>query len=94
MMPIDWGWLAVTFVQALGVSIALAVLGFAYEGALRESRPLLAVLAQGRYPGWLAVGALLLAGGMFFSAASWLQKGAAVGLAICLVWLAWQSSKE
>jgi hypothetical protein len=91
MMPIDWGWLAVTFVQVLGLSMALATLGFAYEGAQRGRRPLMAVVAQSRYLAWLAASAILLAGGMIFSAASPMQKGAAAGLAICLAWLTWQN---
>ena len=91
MMPIDSAWLAVTFLQALGLSIALATLGFAYDGALRGRMSVLTVLAQGKYLIWLAASAILLAGGMAFSAASPLQKGAAVGLAICLSYLAWRS---
>ena len=88
MMPMDWAWLAVTLVQVLGLSIALAALGFAHERGVQKQLSLLTALQQGGLFGWLALGAVLLAGGMVFSGASWLQKGSALWLAVYLAWLA------
>jgi len=90
MMRLDWAWLAITLAQALGLSLALAALGFAYERAVRTRVSLLAALEGARLNGWLALGAALLAAGLAFSAATWLQKGAAFGLALCLAWIAWR----
>ena len=39
MMPMDWAWLADTLVQVLGLSVALAALGFAYEHAVQDGSP-------------------------------------------------------
>ena len=88
MMPMDWAWLAVTLVQVLGLSIALAALGFAYEHTVQKRVSLLTALQQGGLLGWLALGAALLAGGMAFSGANIVQKGSALGLAVCLAWMA------
>ncbi len=88
MMRMDWLWLGVTLVQVLGVSLALATLGFAYSRAIERGTSLLAVLEQDRLFEWLALAGAVLAAGMAFSTASWLQKGAAVGLAVCLAWAA------
>jgi hypothetical protein len=88
MMRMDLVWLGATLVQVLGVSLGLAALGFAYARSLEQGQSLLAVLERDRLIGWLALGAALLAVGMAFSEANWLQKGAAVGLALCLAWAA------
>jgi len=87
MMPMDWAWLARALLQVIGLSIALAVLGFAYEETIRKRLPLLDVLVHARRLVWLAVGTILLATGIVFSGAGWLQKGSAIGLAIGLTWL-------
>lgn len=86
-MTMDWAWLTATLVQALGISIALATLGFAYERAIRERFSLPAALAQNHSLAWFSLGALFLAGGMLFSEASWLQKAASIALAASLIWL-------
>ena len=90
MIRLDWVWLAVTLVQVLGASLALAALGFAYTRSLEQGRSLLAVLEQDKLNDWLALGAALLAAGIAFSGASWLQKGPAIALALCLAWAAWR----
>lgn len=91
MMRLDWFWLAVTLVQVLGVSMALAALGFAYARSIERGQPLLAVLETDRLIEWLALAGVLLALGIAIGGATWLQKGAAVGLALCLAWAAWRS---
>jgi hypothetical protein len=91
MMPMDWVWLLVTLVQVLGVSIALTALGFAYARSIEQGRSLLAVLEEDKLHDWVALGAVLLAAGMAFSGATWLQKGAAIGLAASLSWATWHN---
>ncbi len=53
MMPMDWAWLAVTLVQVLGLSIALAALGFAYERVVQK-RVLFADRSPAGEASWLA----------------------------------------
>ena len=53
MNDLELAWLVPTALQVLGLAIALGVLGFAYEGATRERKPLAGALEEWcLQPGW------------------------------------------
>jgi hypothetical protein len=86
----DWLWLALTFAQVSGLGIALAALGFGYERAVSQGLGLIAVLERDALVRWLALGMAIFSLGLCLGEANLFQKFSALGLTVCLGWLAWR----
>jgi hypothetical protein len=86
-------WLIPVLLEVVGVSIALTVVGFAYEGTLRGAKPFLRVLLMSSRVVWLAISEVIFAVGVNFSQAGWLEKSLAIAMALGLIGLVWYSTR-
>ncbi len=74
MENLEWSWLVPTFLQALGLAIGLAIVGFGYERAIREHKSITNLLTQTGYAKWLAIGGAIFTFGLCFTRISWEYK--------------------
>jgi hypothetical protein len=86
-------WLIPIFFEVIGASIAVTVIGFTYEGTVRDAKPFFSVLRLNSRTLWLAVSGIIFAIGVGFSRVGWLSKGIAVALALGLIGFACYSLK-
>jgi hypothetical protein len=80
MNSVEWAWLVSTGLEVVGLAMALGVLGFTYEGGLRERKPFAAALEEGHRAGWLAAGVMIFAVGLCFTKVGWGYKVIALAL--------------
>jgi hypothetical protein len=94
MDDLELVWLVPTFLQVIGLAIALSVFGFVYERSIRERKPFVNEMTKGHASKWLALAGIIFATGLCFTRMIWAYKAIAVVLSILLIGLAWTTPQN